>query len=557
MNTLKINNFTYGLRNVCLGICLLILLPFAVLSQTDVDVIKVKPGKNGQVYVCGNYYGIIKFTSGDSIGNYYGTPATMFLCKLDSSGNVLWYKNIKGVGIGMLDLGMAVDTSDNVLITSTFKDTLSVGNTSIAVNMYNDKMFLLKFGSAGNLLWTKIGGGSASYSNGNDVALDKDNNIYVTGRFGNGSMSFGCASVSSGSVAQVFVSKFNASGNCSWIEGIYGNPSNVRGIAVGKSGDVYVNGDAGPSFMFSPGLITVGASTYSYTYPGLGSYIAKFSNAGTPLLLIPQTYSGYHRTMEGLAVGRNEQVFCAGQMSQLSDFGNAQLSTSTSGTSDGFVVKYRSNGTDVWAKQASGGSISSSNFGSINGIAYDSLNHHIVLAGRQWPLMNFSPLGSFTFPNDKEQYFVKLDSTGAGICQYNLQDYSLVMDVSADAQGFIYTAGNNFGDNGVRVSKYTGNCAPKWSVFFKTYGYYPPVSVKEESISTVKLFPNPAMNMLTVESKGNSEIYIYNSSGKVVAKRNFVDQILIEVGYLPNGLYFAEISSNKGMRHRKLVIQHD
>jgi hypothetical protein len=178
-------------------------------------VIKVKPGKNGHLYACGNYYGIFKHTSTDSIGTYYGTPVTMFVCKLDSSGNLLWYKNIKGVNTGMLDLGMAVDTSDNVHITSTFKDTLSVGNTSIAVNMYNDKVFLLKFNTAGNLLWSKFGGGSATYSNGKDVVVDKKNNIYVTGRFGNGSINFGCASVNSESVAQVFVSKFDAFGNCS------------------------------------------------------------------------------------------------------------------------------------------------------------------------------------------------------------------------------------------------------------------------------------------------------------------------------------------------------
>jgi hypothetical protein len=211
----------------------------------------------------------------------------------------------------------------------------------------------------------------------------------------------------------------------------------------------------------------------------------------------------------------------------------------------------------MWAKQASGGSISSSNFGSINSIAYDSLNHHVVLAGRRWPMMNFLPLGSFTFPNNKEQYFVKLDTTGTGICQYNLQDYSLVMDVSVDAQGFIYTAGNNFGDNGIRVSKFTGNCAPKWSVFFKTYGYYPPVSVKEESISTVKLFPNPATSYLKCIAEGESSIRLVDVAGKIVLSHDFTGICELQMKQLPNGLYIAEIKSSNSLLSQKVLIQHN
>ena len=558
MKLFKTINGITVFKTGCLRLCLLILLPFNILSQTDSDLLKVKPGKNGDVYVCGNYYGILKFTNNDSIGTFYSNGNTMFLCKLDSLGTVLWYKNIKGVANWMLDLGMAVDASDNVLITSSFMDTLSVGSASLAVHSLNYKMFLLKFSSAGNLLWSKTAGGNAGFSSGSDVTVDKDKNVYVTGEYRNGDIHFGCASVSSGTVDQVFVSKYDSLGNCNWINGIYGNPQNVRGITLGKTGDVYVNGDAGPSFMFSPGVVMIGANTYSATYTSRGSYIVRFSSNGSPLMLMPQTYSGPHATMEGVVIGKNEQVFGAGQMSLLSDFGNLQLSTSSSGnTSDGFVVKYKPSGADIWAKQASGGLIGSNNFGCINGIAYDSLSHKIILAGRHWPLINYSPLGSFTFPPNKYQYLVTLDTMGLGLCMYNLLDYELVIDVSADAKGFMYTTGSNSGSSGIRVSKFTTNCGAKWSVYFKTYGYIPPVSLKEFEPEGIALFPNPADKLLNIKSAGASTISIYDASGKLIASKHFRDAAQMETYLLPNGLYLAEISSEKGIVRRKLIIKHD
>lgn len=84
------------------------------------------------------------------------------------------------------------------------------------------------------------------------------------------------------------------------------------------------------------------------------------------------------------------------------------------------------------------------------------------------------------------------------------------------------------------------------------------------SIQDLKLFPNPAANLVTIEANmekaGNYSCQIRNLLGAVVMERNFetvkgMNQISFTVDQLNNGLYTYSISDGQSAVSRKFIVQ--
>jgi len=98
----------------------------------------------------------------------------------------VWIKQIGGTST---DVGTEIvtDSNGNSYVTGSFKGTVTIptvgSDTQItAVNNSTSDIFIVKYDTNGNALWAKSIG-----SNGSDdsygIALDSNNNVYVSGRF--------------------------------------------------------------------------------------------------------------------------------------------------------------------------------------------------------------------------------------------------------------------------------------------------------------------------------------------------------------------------------------
>ena len=145
----------------------------------------------------------------------FGQPATrIFIVKL-SNGAVVWQRIWNGPTIvGVTDASVAVAADGSAYVAGITADG---GGDAV----------LLKFDPNGNLLWERAWGGTESDSAG-AVATHSDGSVYVAGR----TTSFGPSS------AGVFVLKFDSAGTLLW-QRLWDDAAGFEAMAVTLDGSIY------------------------------------------------------------------------------------------------------------------------------------------------------------------------------------------------------------------------------------------------------------------------------------------------------------------------------
>ena len=109
---------------------------------------------------------------------------------------------------------IVIDNNANIYITGAFKDRTSLD--TIALNGYGkNDMVLAKYDAAGNIQWAQYGGGIENeWVRG--LAIDANNNIYITGIF-QGTAYFGSSTITSSGSTDVFLASYNSEGDLLWL----------------------------------------------------------------------------------------------------------------------------------------------------------------------------------------------------------------------------------------------------------------------------------------------------------------------------------------------------
>ncbi|MFH0865932.1 MAG: hypothetical protein V1904_07040 [Bacteroidota bacterium] len=177
-----------------------------------------------------------------------------FIAKLNSSGNFLWANSLKGNDNDFIR-GLAVSDADEIFMDgSFFSDTLSIGTALLANHGGND-VFLTKFDATGNMLWAKSTGGT-DWDLAMGIALDTFDNVYICGHFRSPSIVFGTTTLTNSGASNIFLVKYGINGNPEWAKKAGGTYSDAASdIATDVMGNIYLTGD------YSSGTIAFGSST--------------------------------------------------------------------------------------------------------------------------------------------------------------------------------------------------------------------------------------------------------------------------------------------------------
>ncbi len=179
---------------------------------------------NNNIYITG-------YTEGDFDGHTNSGNSDCFIAKLDTNGNILWTDLI---GSSESDNGYGIDTDDfgNVYVIGTTNGDLD-GNT----NQGGKDIFITKYDTNGNRIWTRqIGANDDDY--GKSISVESSANFYITGTtYGNldGNINNG--------EGDIFVMKFNTNGEKLWSKLVGTNEIDREwGVDVDNNGNIYVTG---------------------------------------------------------------------------------------------------------------------------------------------------------------------------------------------------------------------------------------------------------------------------------------------------------------------------
>ena len=271
-------------------------------TTADDEATGIATDLSGNVYVCGN-------TAGGLDGNTNACKKDFFVVKYDTSGEKLWTRQM-GTTEDDIANGLVTDGNGNAYVTGTTSGGLD-GNT---YGGYGGDIFLVKYDTNGNKLWTRQTG-TTFYDYGNGVTTDGSGNAYVCGS----------------SNSAITVIKYDTSGNTLWTKMTnYGMP---YGIATDAIGNVYVAGDTG---------VGLDGNTNAGYYD---IFVIKYDSNGN-MQWTRQMGTAEYDWVEGVSVDGNGNVYVAGET--LGGLGGNM----NAGYTDYFVVKYDTNGNRLWTRQS-------------------------------------------------------------------------------------------------------------------------------------------------------------------------------------------------------------
>ncbi len=298
------------------------------------------------VDAAGNSYVTGEFTNEAKIGKttiVSKGKLDFLLCKYNPQGKLLWFQTAGGTEIDR-GYSVAVDKDENVYVTGHFQSpTFQIGNQTLTNNGDYD-YFLAKFSSAGKLLWAQSAGGQG-YDYGHGVAVTTTGEIYTCGSFGAGDVTFGKTTSKRKKGRSMFVAKYNQNGKMLWSH-LWGNQygHSAHEVAVDSKGDCYVSG-------YMTGVVLMDGHQVGTNTKVRDIFVVKLTSQGK--FLWGQTAGGKSDGLStGVVVDQKGNVFISGMFKKEAAFGKTVFKSK--GGNDAFIARINADGTHAWAQTGGG-----------------------------------------------------------------------------------------------------------------------------------------------------------------------------------------------------------
>lgn len=323
-------------------------------------------------------------------------------------------------------------------------------------------------------LWSTYFGGNADEV-AKKIISDSEGNIYITGQTRSSAISTsGAWQENKSSDYDVFLAKFNSNGVRLWCTYLGGSGiDNAENMAIDNENNIYIIGN---TYSNEPVFNVNGWQSSKKN--SSDAYITKFNPNGQ---IVWSTYCGGNGAdfAYGIDIDADNNIFIAGVTNSSDTMGLNGYKTSLSGTGDGFIAKYNSNGAKLWSSYFGG-----NNNDEIKSIKLD-VNKNIYITGYTASNSGFSINSIYQSYSGGyyDSYVAKLDSNGLPQwCGYfGGSDWDCSMSLTLDNELNIIIAGwtkssNNIANNGFQtnktnltegfIAKYTNAGIKIWSSYY-------------------------------------------------------------------------------------------
>jgi hypothetical protein len=336
------------------------------IGGTSDDVANaVSVGPDGSVVFTGNFQFVADFDPGTAVSNLTSAGNhDLFISNLSSSGSFVWAKSI-GASSSESGASIYVDSAGNIYTTGYFLGTVDFdpgsGVFNLVGNAMKDGVFALKLNGMGGFVWAQL----VDLGSGNDVAVDGNGNIYITGTY---VATFTGKQTKTGPAipplpAQITLYKLDNNGAKLW--NIYMGGANWdfgNSLVVDAGGNIYTTGS------FSGGNYITGAGGGIATFGSINLtsngendvYIAKVDTNGN--VLWAKGIGGVNEDVGySIAINSFGDIYTVGQYGAYNQFtsgsggtvdfdpGAGTFNLTSAGASDLFISKLSGDATPTFA----------------------------------------------------------------------------------------------------------------------------------------------------------------------------------------------------------------
>ncbi len=367
-----------------------------------------------------------------------------------------WAKVVGGV---RSDEGNCVSTDGvgNVFVTGYFySPTIAFGSTILTnkdTSGNTQDIFIAKFDASGNVLWAKNVGGSGN-DFGQSISTDGNGNVFITGGFESSTIIFGSDTLINLGIQNIFIAKYDASGNLLFAKSVGGSSQDVGySISTDGIGNVFVTG------WFQSPSITFGSTTL--TNQGFTNiFITKYDAIGN-VLWAKSVAGNADDYGVGVSTDGSGNVYLTGSYGYTLTFGTTILSNT--GSAEFFIAKYDASGNVLWAKSASGSSNG-------NSISTDGIGNVFVTGFFKSSTVTFGNTILTNSDSAPDIFIVKYDALGNVLWAKSSTGTSTDVGcgVSTDGIGNVYLTGY-FNSSLISFDSDTITNAGYWNIFLTKY----------------------------------------------------------------------------------------
>lgn len=522
---------------------------------------------SGNVYLTGTFNDSVDFDPGQ--GTFYLTNSAVgysdiFITKTDSTGNLIWAKSIGGIDN---DASISIIFNNGyIYITGYFKALVDFDpntGTNNLTSLGQTDIFLLKLDDSGNLIWVKQIGGTSI-----DVALsvncDIVGNVLLAGNFFDivdFDPGIPTLNLSSNGGSDVFIAKFDSSGNLIWANSA-GGPANDtgNGVVTDSAGNIYIAGEFNSTVDFDPGT---GVSSLT-TIGNMDIFLLKLNSAGV-FEWVKQVGGANPESARSLAIDKEYNIIVTGDFKGDVNFdpGISNLIMNGGSNSDIYISKFNAAGNFLWAKKMGG-----NGYDIPYSISTD-FNNNIYTTGIFATTADFDPdagVYNLSVLGGNDIFISKLTPFGNFVWakQVGGTNVDILTSSCTDSTGAVYFTGYFTGtcdfDPGSAIYNLTSSGGN--DIFLEKLSGSSITDIKSNSsFNKIQVFPNPTNGKLYIASNENLDdafVIVKNISGQKIKSSKFTSTETYEIDLTnySKGVYFIEvIPENKSTSRIKIILQ--
>jgi len=321
------------------------------------DMVSVDLDPQGNVVVLGRSTGALDMDPGPGLSELTpnGTPNQVFIAKYETSGALLWAKNIGGP-FGVMPYDMDVAANGDILITGNFYQQLDAdpsANVDLLTSS-NYGLFFAKYNANGDHQWAKAITEIGIYGGARCIRAAPDGTIALGGFF-SGTVDLdpdaGTQVLTTNSFCAAFIAKYTADGGFMWTKGLavlQGAYGRTVELEVDVDGSVVVLGDyvgIGLDMDPGPGVVTLPGNVLQNS-----AYFGRFDATGN--LLWGKGIHMFAAPCE-LALDEERNIFISGSFSGADFDPGPSVALLVAPAQSAFCdvwAKYDLNGNYCWAR---------------------------------------------------------------------------------------------------------------------------------------------------------------------------------------------------------------